>query len=484
MQRNQVLTAAIGGLFAAACAADPSSDGGDASRFDFGVQEMTVGGAGGDGGPGADAGGGLTEERIRLSYIKEVESAEGTVVDLVVYDFTANREANLTNGQASGVNCRAKGCVLNKQMTWVGWMEPAAGVGFDLFVAPVDTLRLIARIDQKRRVATEVHTFEFTTDDARDLIVFSQGEAEGPEGELEVRVEPVAPFDAALCMVPNIDDPSACPQPVGFINGDGAFRVTPFGSLIILIKTTLSTMTLDFFNVSNGASQTLYTFGEQGGTGSEFSGRLPVALSPDSRFLAVFTRNDFIWRVHNLQAVPNPPAPVSLDLFEVEGERLGDCTRQTPFNFNDLRFDPRFSPDAAYFYFLAAGDCSRQEMLSNRDDFDVLRMDKSLDPASVKSVTKNLRASHWANHQIGEFDLSPDGDLIAFTAPRPFDAQSKSVWIVGSDPDEANGPTYNCSRSMPVAGPDGRQRCEFIFEERDGAHVSYRGLSFHRVLPD
>ena len=463
-----------------ACSEDPKESGFlDAARTDARVQDAVVES---DGGGGA-GGGGVTETHTRLSMLKQVrpDSGGAASLDLVIYDIDDQREANLTASANGQVDCSTR-CTLNRQMTWLGWYERGAGTGQELWVAPVDTVHFEVKIDQKRKVADTVQAFEFTNDGKRDLLVYMQGEALGPEGQFEVRVEPVAAFDQAACDAGgDLEDLSACPQLAGAVNINGAFRVTPFGALIILLRTDLSSMTVSFFNVASGASQALDTFGSMNGTGSQFDGRLPVALSPDATYLAVFTRDEFLWKIHNLKAIPNPPDPVRLDLFETEGDRANDCKRPMPFNFNTVQFDPRFDETGDHIYFMAKGDCSRQNAGANRDDHDILRIDKSLDMASVVNLTKNLRANSWANHEITDFDLSKDAKKLVFTAPRPFDNQSFSVWMIDTDP-AAEFPTYTCGKDAnPQAAEDGKSRCEFLFEDKPDARVIYRAVRFHEV---
>lgn len=466
----KVQALALLALLAACDDGDPQ----EPTREDFGTLDQ--GGMGGEGGAGG-AGGGETDTHLRLSFIKAFTPPDGAArQDLVVYDFEDGEAFNLTAD--GGVDCNSKTCLLNGSMTWVGWMERADGGGFTLWVAPVDVKRKLVRTAEKRQVDESVNSFDFTTSEGTDLILYTKGQAIGAERTIEVLVEPVAGPDAA-CPLP--ETPERCSQFVGNINADGGFRVTPFGSLIIIIKTTLSTMTLDFFNVKNGANQTLYTFGEQGGTGSQFSGRLPVALSPDATYLAVFTRNEFIWRAQTLQAIPNPPPAQTKDLFEAansqdENGMPNDCRRQMPYEFNEVRFNPVFSADGEFFYFLAKGDCTKRAGESNRDDYDILRFDRAMSGDPV-NVSNNVRASHWSNHDFGDFALDPAGERLAFTASRPNNAISRSIWIINP----ANG-EYDCSgEAKSHTDLNGGTRCEYIFDDTAGATVSYRDLRFHQV---
>ncbi len=464
-------------------ACDGDGGGGEPMRFDAAV----VDGGGTDGAGGAGGGSGETEERLRLSYTKRVQPRDGSpaFVDMVVYDFEDNEEYNLTGGEGV-VDCVTKICRLNDDMTWIGWLESdPAGGGFLLMVAPVDVVRKVVLTDQARQVDDGVNDFRFTTysadplDDAApevELVIYSKGQAADIDDRIDVRASPVAAPDEEACA--NGGSLPDCPALVGLINTNGGFRVTQLGSLIILIETTLSTMTLNFFNVSSGAQSTIYTFGEQMMTGSQFDGRQPIGFSPDATYLAVFTKDDLVWRLNTLQARPNPPEPTVHPLWELESNPDGDCFRAMPYNFNEVRFDPVFSQDSEWIYFLSRGDCSSRptnENPTNRDDFDILRINRMLQ-GPVENVTQNLRASHWSNHDIGDFDLSPDGTRLVFTAQRPNQATNRSIWLI----DPATG-DYDCSRGESLPVIDGRERCEFIADDRNGADVTLRDLNFHVV---
>lgn len=477
MQMRSVV--ALLSVLAVAVGCDESeSDPAEMGPFDARVFDVGGGGMGG-------GGGGPTEEHLRLSYIKTVQPRDGrpAVIDMVIYDFEDDEEYNLTGGEGI-VDCATNICRLNEDMNAIGWLErDPAGAGFKLWVAPVDVVRKEVLTDDRREIDEGVTAFEFTTFTADstdpesprvELVVYSKA---GSGEELDVWAEPVVAPDAGTC---DAGEPlPACRGLVGTINGAGGFRVTNLGSLVILITTTLSTMTLEFFNVANGLQTTIDTLGEQGMTGSQFDGQQPIGLSPDARYLAVFTKNEQVWEVNTLQARPSPPPPETHQLFERDNSPNA-CVRAMPYNFIEVRFDPVFSEDSEWIYFLARGDCSRQQSNdtpTNRDDFDILRINSALE-GPVENVTRNLRVSHWSNHDIGDFDLSPDGTKVAFTAQRPNQASSRSIWLL--DPETGD---YDCSRRAELEDdrdPD-RVRCEFIADDRAGADVTLRDLQFHTV---
>lgn len=415
------------------------------------------GGAGGEGGAG---GGGETQSVLRLTYTKQA----GQNTDLVIYDFDEDAELNLT--AAAGINCR-NGCTLNADMTWIGWLggsdDPADRA---LKVAPVDVVRKQIRMDRVRVVAQDVRRFEFTG----DLLVYEQGQAQGTDRTIEILVEPIEGC---------ADGDGDCPQFVGNIGGNGGFRVSDVGSVIVSLDISLSAMTVNLFNATNGLSQTVYTFGDQGGTGSPFSGRQPVGMSPDQSYLVAFTPEDFTWTANILELRPNPPEPQRFELFESPSNPdPGPCNREGNYNFTAVEFNPVFSGDSDYFYFLATGDCQQRpdaDPRTNRPDTDILRLPRDTSGAMVENVTNNPRVSHWSNQEIRDFDLSPDSTKLAFAAPRPNDASSQAIWLI--NPDDG---AFDCSRSDGQSDLGGVQRCEFVFDDATPG-ARYRGLKFVTV---
>ncbi|MCA9546757.1 MAG: hypothetical protein KC613_20265 [Myxococcales bacterium] len=442
------LTLALAVLGAVGIVGCDDGGGGGTVREDAGM--IGPGGSGGGGGAGG-GGGGETEEVLRLTYTKQA----GQNTDLVVYDFADNAELNLTAGV--GIDC-GQGCVLNADMTWIAWRGGEGDATDDtLKVAPVDVVRKEIRVDRTRVVADDVRRFEFTG----DLIVYATGQPQGTDRTIEVLAEPIAG-----CADAN------CPQFVGNIGANGGFRVADVGQTIVVLDISLSAMTVNLYNAANGLSSTIHTFGSQGGTGSPFSGRQPVGMSPDQSYLVAFTPEDFLWRVNTLELRPNPPEPVSRELFEAEmNPNAAPCQRDMPYNFTEVQFNPVFSTDSAYMYFVAAGDCSG----ANRTDTDVLRLPRDVSGATAENITNNPRVSHWSNQEIRGFDLSPEGDRLAYISPRITDANSQAIWVI--NPDDG---AFDCGRNEGQPDLDGIQRCPFIFDDGQ-AGVRYRDVRFVTV---
>ncbi|MBU0551525.1 hypothetical protein KKF91_16180 [Myxococcota bacterium] len=432
--------------------------------------------------PGQDAGGGGTgggggEGRLHhlMSYVKTVSPRGGGAsrTDLFVYDFEDEEEFDLTSELEGEIDCTSRVCRVKADLTWIGWLAPQGGGGYALLVAPIDLARRRVDIDAKRSVSEDVLDFQFTPDN----IVYKRGTAAGAEAALEVISEPIGGFNAAGCASGAVPA-EQCQQIIGAINASGDFRVSRDNNLVILIQATLSKMDLSFFNTSTGTAQKFVQFGEDEGTGSQFNGQLPMSLSPDSSYMAVFTRDEFLWKINVVEARPGAPAPVVMDLFETSSHPDGDCQRDMPFNFNEVLFNPFFGSSSDHFYFLAHGDCSRQDNPNfNRDDYDVFKVSKDLSSPPV-NISNNLRASHWSNHQMIEFTVSSDGNQLAFISARPNNNLSQSIWIMNT----SDG-SYNCDRQgNPQPSLDSITRCEFIFDDTQNQDTQFRSPQFHEVM--
>jgi hypothetical protein len=425
------------------------------------------GSAGADGQGGA--GGGVADRveiRERLSFIKQVNDDTGSRSDLFIYDFDLDDEVSLTEG-IDDVDCGTRSCKLSDGQTSVGWLARQPNGSFNLRIAPVDLVANRIDLDGVVDIGSGVDGFEFTTDDstmpARELVVYSRVQSDG-SGRKEIIARPVT-------------DCSDCEILVGSVNADGGYRVTQFSGLFILIETTLSSMTVKLFNLGTASQQNIAEFGVQNMTGSQFSASDPIGLAPSAEYLSIFTRDNFLWKLNNVEARPDAPEPQVHELFETSTSRSGTCMRMGDYFFQDVRKDPVFSDDSEWIYFLVAGTCNRtaSETPTNRDDYEVLRINRNLSGV-VENVTQIFHGSDWSNHDVSNFAVNGDGSRLLIDGQRPTNALSKSLWLINPETGE-----YDCSRGNERRGIDGKTRCEFIFDERTDVEVSYRDVRFHTV---
>lgn len=425
------------------------------------------GSAGTDGQGGAGGGiGNVVETRERLSFIKQVNDDSGARSDLYFYDFELDDEVNLTEG-VDEVDCNTRSCKLSDSQRTVGWLARQPNGSFNLKVASVDLVNNRIDLTTTVDIASGVDTFDFSVDSSTtpgsDMVIFSRSQSDG-SGRKEVIARPVS--ECADCEVV-----------IGNVNADGGYRVTQYDGLFILMETTLSSMTIKLFNLGTMSQQNIAYFGVENMTGSQFSASDPIGLAPNAEYMAVFTRDDFLWKLNTVEARPDAPAPSVHELFETSTSRSGTCTRMGDYFFQDVKKDPYFSDDSEWIYFLVSGTCNRtaSETPTNRDDYEVLRMNRNLS-GMVENVTQIFHGSDWSNHDISHFAVSGQGDKVIFDGQRPTNALSKSLWLINPETGE-----YDCSRGTERRGIDGKTRCEFIFDERTDVEVRYRDVRFHSV---
>ena len=234
------------------------------------------------------------------------------------------------------MDCVSRGCQLHPTLSWVAWLQPNQSQN-DLYLAPVNKAEATVDIANKRLVSENVLRFAFTPNN----ITFTEIKDSEANNGVAVKIGPL--------------DGSEAPTEVDLVSANGGFATTLSDDLLIVIKTTLSSMNISLLNSGNGQVFELYTFGEMG-TGSEFSASTnPVRFAHDSSYLVAVTSNEFMWRVHTLEATDAIVTPVTRDLFPIRNVPEA-CSGNYPF-INVVN-EPVFTKDSNYFYLLFNGDCS------------------------------------------------------------------------------------------------------------------------------
>lgn len=424
-----------------------------------GPQDAQVFGGPMDAGMGGESNGGAVvgDEETFLTYTRVfTETGIPARGDLIAFNVDGQDEIWLNEGiSAEDMDCVKRGCDLHPSLSWVAWLQPNLSQN-DLYVAAINRSEALVDISTKRLVAENVLRFAFTS---QQIVYTEIKESEAVNG-VAVKVEPL--------------DGSAGAQELDLVSANGGFATTLSDDLLIIIKTTLSSMNISFLNISNGQVFELFTFGQEGSTGSEFSASTnPVRFAPDSTYLVAVTSNEFMWRVHTLEATDEVVAPVTRDLFPIRNVPEA-CSGNYPF-INVLN-EPVFTRDSQYFYLLFNGDCSIQMYpTANRQDYEIYRFSRNLNEAPV-NVTNVPRGNHWSNHDIRSFAISPDESQIAFTSTRPNRNGTSSIWVqnLGSD---GVASSFDCTRNEALSDINGETRCEYIYYDREGV-VEYRNLKY------
>ena len=442
------------------CTACDDSDSGPPA-----VTDIEIIGDPGDAGMGGETTGGMETGGPTETFLTftRVYTAPGVPArgDLIAFNVERQQESWLNEGiDKVDMDCVSRGCQLHPTLSWVAWLQPNSSQN-DLYVAPVSRADQRVDVTSKRLVAENVLRFDFT----ETRIVYTEiKESEAANG-VAVKVEPI--------------DGSESAREVDLVSANGGFATTINDDLLIIIKTTLSSMNISFLNIDNGQIFELFTFGEEGGTGSEFSASInPVRFAPDSSYLVVVTSNQFMWRANTLEATDEIVTPVTRDLFPIRNVPEA-CSGEYPFT--GVINEPVFTQDSEHFYLLFNGDCTIREYpdATNRQDYDIYRFSRDLSVAPV-NVTQVPKGNHWSNHDIRSFAISPDERQVAFTSTRPNRNGTSSIWVMNLG-DDGVGTEFDCSRNEELRDINSDVRCEYIFYELDGT-VEYRNLNYYSAV--
>jgi hypothetical protein len=394
-------------------------------------------------------------EKTYLSYTRLLINGADVRGDLIVFDPQQGTEMILNQDVSRDeMDCISRGCTLHPDLTWVGWLQKDNNKN-SLWLAPIDTANRSVDIANKRLLSNDAFRFEFT----QDMIIYTELKDPSALNGTSVKYEPL--------------DGSADALEFALVNSSGGFSGTILGDLFIIIQTTLSTMSISFYEVANERTVNLYTFGEAQQTGSEFSAtQNPVILAPDHSFLVAITNNELMWRVHRMAVEDAIVEPTTRDLFPVRNapERC-----QGEYAFTQVLGLPHFTKDSQSFYILFSGDCSG----GNRVDYEIYRFSSDVNAEPV-NITQLPPVNHWSKHDIASFDLNPSEDQIAFVATRPNQQGVKSIWVMNIASDGGK-PDFDCSRSDGARDLEGLLRCEYIWYDGEEGTANYKSLQYHQT---
>ena len=233
-------------------------------------------------------------------------------------------------------------------------------------------------------------------------------------------------------------------------NYEGHFKVSPDGTKLVMLNTTIRSVTVDMWQEGFGLFELDYIchFGTKGnctGTGSEYHDQDPVAISPDGRWVVFFTYSER-WQRIRLYDTQNPEtAYLTIAANVPDGDYISKACE--PGNLEEWQWErvpnksnPVFTPDSEEIIFLTQTTCPLSlggaEPKKPRTNLRRIKVDKllqgtSLTPDDVFDVTKNPYDDVVANKQITSFGLSPDGATLLFTAT-PTYGQNGSLLSDGS----------------------------------------------------
>ena len=233
-------------------------------------------------------------------------------------------------------------------------------------------------------------------------------------------------------------------------NYEGHFKVSPDGSKLVMLNTTIRSVTVNMWQEGFGLFELDYIchFGTKGnctGTGSEYHDQDPVGISPDGRWVAFFTYSER-WQRIRLYDTENPgTAYLTIAANVADGNYISKACE--PGNLADWQWErvpnksnPVFTPEGPEIIFLTQTTCPLSlggaEPKKPRTNLRRIKLDKlmqgtSLTEDDVFDITGNPSDDVTANKQITSFDLTPDGATLLFTAT-PTYGQSGSLLSDGS----------------------------------------------------
>jgi hypothetical protein len=222
-------------------------------------------------------------------------------------------------------------------------------------------------------------------------------------------------------------------------NYQGHFKVSPDGTKLILLNTTIRSVKVHMWKEGLGLVPLdfICELGSEGncsGTGSQYSDVDPVAISPDGRWAVFFTFSDR-WQRARLYDLDNPQVATLTTLASVVSgefiEHACDPGVLQDWQWQRVIGDPQFTADGSEVVFTVQTDCtiadtavcpdgpckpSKPRTNLKRLKLATLLEDRALTAADVFGITKNPFGDVAANRRITSFSLSPDGATALFTA--------------------------------------------------------------------
>lgn len=231
----------------------------------------------------------------------------------------------------------------------------------------------------------------------------------------------------------------------------GHFKVSPDGSKLVLLNTTIRSVTVNMWQEGKGLVELDYIckFGTKGncaGTGSEYSDIDPVAIAPDGRYVVFFTFSDR-WQRARIYDTENPGVVQLAVLASVPSgsyiEHACDAGVLDPWQWRRVVGDPVFTPDGKEVVFLTESDCpiydtdvcgdavpcqpDKARTNLRRVKLESLLAEVTVQSDEVFNVTHNPFGDVTANRRVTGFDMAPDGATLVFTATPTYTQNNKVI---------------------------------------------------------
>jgi len=341
------------------------------------------------------------------------------------------------------------GCLVDKALQWIAIsIKKPTATGFTFQLGRFDPQLGVKMI--KGVTISDVIDFKF----GGNYLYYSKvHQCEGLSCQYtvhRVQLDPVGQPQELLVFPPDND-----PDWPKHSNYKGHFKVSEDGEVLVFIGTTIRSARLYMWKGGN-LHELDYICnqmqaGECIGAGSEYTDIDPIAISPDSSVVAAFTiaERDLRLRLYDTETMDQK----YLNLFSVPagGYLTNICPNigDAPWKFKKVVGDPVFTRDGTGVLFVAYDDCN----LSGSDDkpeTDIYMVDLAsvgdgtpFEETDFVNLTKNPKNGGSENQVITGFDLSPEGQVLTFTAS-PFwgndrmladddkrALKDRELWVIG-----------------------------------------------------
>jgi hypothetical protein len=222
----------------------------------------------------------------------------------------------------------------------------------------------------------------------------------------------------------------------------GRFRVSPDGSVMVLLRTTIRSVNVYMWKDGLGLVELdfMCKFGTREnctGTGSEYSDADPVAISQDNRYVAYFAFADRWHRIHVYDTTNPELGAVSIVASVGSGsyiEQACDPGVLQPWQWQKTVGSAFFTPDSSELVFLGETRCAVDGVEPPKPGTDLRRIKvatllegRTLREDDIFNITKNATGDVTLNRRVDAFGLSPDGATAVFVATPTFDQSGNLI---------------------------------------------------------
>lgn len=220
----------------------------------------------------------------------------------------------------------------------------------------------------------------------------------------------------------------------------GRFKVSPDGESMVILSPTIRSQRVYLWTA--GALHEVdylcdnFQNDQCIGAGSQYSDIDPVAISPDSKTVVLYTITDRKLSVRRYSTV-NVDDKGQSSLLTVPPNAGGDyrslaCAYRKAWQWTDVIGQPAFTPDGKSLVFIGRADCDPS---AEKPETDIIMMDASwigdvtqtVGEDKLVNLSKNAKGDSPDNHVITGMSLAPDGKRVVFTATPNLSGQWKPI---------------------------------------------------------